>query len=191
MAADFKKQDEQDVFRGDAADTTTIIVDDSYRRGSATGSAHSAGLQSRLSSALVPPSRAYGYDEMSQLVAANNLSRQPDDPIIAIAWTESSFDPAAHASGSSATGLMMMTRGAAHDVGYPYWTLRDPATNIRAASSCLQLRIDHAGGDIQAGLSGYGTGAAYAQHAIRAAHDLESPITNWNPLRVLQRDIHP
>lgn len=115
------------------------------------------------------------YGQMQGLVADNNMSQQSDALVIAVAWKESSFNPSSHATGSSAQGLMMVTRGAAREAGYRYTDLLDPATNIRAGSTYLQMRIDWAHGDVKAGLNGYGTGPGYADNVLQAEHALQFP----------------
>lgn len=42
---------------------------------------------------------------------------------------------------------------------YSMGDMKDPVKNIQAGTAYLQLRIDHSGGNVLAGLNGYGTGA--------------------------------
>ena len=168
-----------------ALNLSVTIIDNYYRRGADNGAASGIGKPPSM----IAPSGQLSYPQMTHLVATNNKSKQSDALIIAVAWKESSFEPSAHAVGSSAIGLMMMTRGAALDAGYPYYTLSDPATNIRAASTYLQLRIDEAHGSVRNGLNGYGTGVGYADNILRAAYELEFPYIE-QPQAVLDK-IHP
>ena len=72
--------------------------------------------------------------------------------------TESSFNPEAAASTSSARGLMQMTRGAASDVGASFDTLYNPRENIFAGTAYLSRMIKSYGmvGGIQAYYMGPG-----------------------------------
>jgi hypothetical protein len=106
------------------------------------------------------------YDTIKNLVASNNLSGQSNELITCQCWKESGFNPNAQGVGSSARGLMQVTKGAAHDAGYSYDQLLDPATNIHAGSKYLKIRIQWAGGDVSDGLDGYGTGEGYAPNIL-------------------------
>jgi hypothetical protein len=122
-------------------------------------------------------------DEMRQLVAAHNLSGQPDELIIAVAWKESSFNPDAHAPPpNTATGLMQMNRGAIAELNksmpagleYDHARMSLPVDNIEAGSTYLQRRIDGAGGNLLKGLNGYGTGVGYGDSIIKRTACLQA-----------------
>lgn len=105
-------------------------------------------------------------DEVKKLAATNNLSGQSDEMIVCVCWKESNFNPNAQSSTSTARGLMQVTKAAAKDAGYDYDSLFDSATNIKAGSTYLKLRIQWAGGNVTKGLEGYGTGSGYATNIL-------------------------
>jgi RHS repeat-associated protein len=121
-------------------------------------------------------SRQLSLSAISNLVAENNKSSQSDYLIIALIYKESGFDPTARSnvSGSSATGLMQMTRTAVAEVNrvlgteYTHASMTNAATNIQVGSAYLQIRIDRAG-DLLQGLNGYGTGPGYGDAIMGAA----------------------
>ena len=133
-------------------------------------------------------SNRLSYNQIKSLVAANNLSDLSDEMIIAMCWKESSFNPDAESDTSTATGLMGVTEGAANDTGYDYSKLSDPATNIQAGSSYLQLRVDWKDGDVFSGISGYGTGSSYATSILQAEAALQ--MNPQDPVATLQRILH-
>jgi len=102
------------------------------------------------------------YNEVGSLVGVNNLSGQSNELVICICWKESSFNPSAQSSASSARGLMQLTKAAAKDAGYSYDLLLNPATNIKAGTKYLALRVKWAGGNVTDGLNAFGTGSGYA-----------------------------
>ncbi len=132
--------------------------------------------------------RYLSYNQVKGLVTENNLSGQSDEMIIAMAYKESTFNPDAESSTSSAIGLLGVTKGAAEDAGYDYSTLSDPATNIQAGSSYLKLRIAWTNGDVSRGLAGYGTGSSYASSILQAENALQ--VNPQNPMAELQRILH-
>ena len=115
------------------------------------------------------------YDQIHQLVVEN---RAPllypfvsDSLLMCLIWKESSFDPSKKNSGSSATGLMMITKDAVTDVNHnaPHGTPRfhhsemtDAALNIECGTYYLRILIDRHG-SVSMALVHFGTGkAAYA-----------------------------
>jgi hypothetical protein len=119
------------------------------------------------------------YEEVQRLVANN---RSPvlypfasDHLLICLIWKESSFDPSAKNPGSSATGLMMMTKDAVTDANHhaPHGTRRfnhsemtNPALNIECGTLYLRVLIDRHHG-LSKALEHFGTGAAYAQQLLK------------------------
>jgi membrane-bound lytic murein transglycosylase MltF len=135
-------------------------------------------------------------DEMKQLAQANNHSSLTWQLIVAIAWKESSFDPDAVASGSSGTGLMMMTTGAVQDVNnntpqgvhFDHSEMKDPAKNLSCATYYLGILLQRFGSKKSA-LEHYGTGAGYADNLLAAEGCLQSLVV-VEPMSCLQQ-IHP
>jgi RHS repeat-associated protein len=106
--------------------------------------------------------------DISNLVAKNNKSGQTNELIICMAYKESNFDPDASLPGSqSARGLLGVTDGAATDAGFNWDDLGDPATNIQAGSTYLNIRIHRNHGNVANGLAGYGTGRPYANSLLK------------------------
>ena len=140
-----------------------------------------------------PTQRPLTHSKMRSLVAEHNRSGQEDEVVIATAWKESSSDPNAKAETSSATGLLMMTKGAAKDIGAVHSEMRDPVANVRAGTEYLKLRIKWAGGDLSKGLNGYGTGPGYSSSILEAARLLKASRSDptADPLKIRKEEIHP
>ncbi|UAJ09263.1 lytic transglycosylase domain-containing protein [Polymorphobacter megasporae] len=147
---------------------------------------HSVSLSHRLS-----------YDEIAALVSANNVSGQPDTLIIAVIYKESRFDPLekSKVAGSSATGLMQITRTAVTEVDRvdktksDFTAMTSGAANIKLATRYLKLRIDRAGGDVAKGLDGYGTGPGYATSIVAANSRLTALSKGGDPMAELAATI--
>ena len=115
------------------------------------------------------------FDAVKTLIAANNRSEHLSDALLTcLIWKESGFDPAIKNSGSSATGLMQVTKDAVTDVNantpkgvhYTHPTMTDPATNIQCGSYYVDIRIKRAGGDVKKGIERFGTGSGYADNLL-------------------------
>jgi len=106
------------------------------------------------------------FADMVRLVTANNRSGFSNELILCVSWTESSHDPAARHKSRTELGLMGITAGAAKDVGFAHSSLADPGRNIAAGSAYLALRVGRAGGSVEKGLRGYGTGSTYPVEKI-------------------------
>ncbi|HEV7775845.1 MAG TPA: RHS repeat-associated core domain-containing protein [Luteibacter sp.] len=117
---------------------------------------------------------ALSYDEVMAIIKQNNNSGQSAELVIAMAWKESNFIPDAKSSSSSATGLLMVTRPAAAEVGAKFSDMTNPAKNIAAGTAYLSLRITWAHGNVASGLDGYGTGSGYSGDIINAASQLQA-----------------
>ena len=87
-----------------------------------------------------------------------------DYVIICQAYKESRFKFGSQAG--SHRGFMQMGPSAAKDIGLSrdeYETaMSDPTDSIRISTRYLAKRITDAGGDLKAGLNGFGTGTGYA-----------------------------
>jgi hypothetical protein len=123
-----------------------------------------------------PKSNSLSLDEIAEIVKANNNSGLSDELIICLAYKESTFVPTVKNAGSSATGLMQITKAAVTDVNTNYKALganfshadmTDPVKNIQCGTWYLKLRVKWKKGDVSAGLAGYGTGAAYAASILK------------------------
>ncbi len=118
---------------------------------------------------------ALDFDTVKALVAANNRSALlSDELLICLIWKGSGFEPAIKNRGSSATGLMQVTKAAVQDVNantpkgvhYTHATMTDPAQNIQCGSYYVDIRIKRAGGDKTKGIERYGTGSGYADNLL-------------------------
>lgn len=82
------------------------------------------------------------------LIRANNKSTDfSNDLVLAMCWKESSFDEGATNSGSTATGLMQLTKPAVQDVNdfikppvkFEHSQMTDGAKNVQCGTFYLQL----------------------------------------------------
>jgi soluble lytic murein transglycosylase-like protein len=114
------------------------------------------------------------YLEVKQLVEAHNKSTSfSTELVVSICWKEASFDPAAHSSTSTATGLMQMTTGAVADVNantprgvhYDHSQMSNGAMCVECATYYLQI-LKGRHGTIKSALEHYGTGSGYADNLI-------------------------
>jgi soluble lytic murein transglycosylase-like protein len=136
------------------------------------------------------------FDEVKQLITANNKSTVSTELLTCLIWKESGFDPNVKSKSSSATGLMQMTKGAVEQVNkstpkgihFEHSEMTDSAKNIDCGSRYLQIRIDWAKGDVTAGLNGYGTGAGYADSILTCEACLTKAPTDPTPCLTA---IHP
>lgn len=122
------------------------------------------------------------YDEVTALVAANNKSTSfSNQLVVAICWKESSFDPSAHSSGSTATGLMQMTTGAVTDVNsntprgvhFEHSEMTQGAKCIQCATYYLEI-LKGRFATVKSALEHYGTGAGYADNLLICETCLQS-----------------
>jgi RHS repeat-associated protein len=137
-------------------------------------------------------SSIFTYDQMKVLVKANNKSKLDDELIIAVAWNESNFDQSKKATGSSATGLMMLTKTALKelkrlDLGdFSYKDIQNDANyNIQAGSIYLEHRISLVKGNIINGLKGYGTGESYPAAQIKDCAENLKAHSEADPFKYL------
>ena len=109
--------------------------------------------------------------EVRDLVKANNRSRRlSDDFLVCLIYKECKFSPRRNDTGSSAAGIMQIMPSAVDEVNktlpagqrFKHSDISDNARCIQVATLYLDIRIRWAGGDVTAGVNGYGTGAGYA-----------------------------
>lgn len=94
-----------------------------------------------------------------EITAASRRHGVPEALIYGVIATESSFNPLAMAKGSSARGLMQVTKGAAADVGADWNRLSEPVANIEAGTAYLALMLKQFGGDQLQAVRAYYEGA--------------------------------
>jgi hypothetical protein len=112
--------------------------------------------------------------DVEKLISANNNSVVSTELLLCLIWKESGFDPKVKNSGSSATGLMQMTKGAVDQVNkstpkgvhFTHSEMTNSARNIECGTYYLQIRIDWEKGSIKKGLEGFGTGPGYADKIL-------------------------
>lgn len=140
---------------------------------------------------------ALTLSEIRQLVSKNNRSNiLSDEFIICQIWKECGFRPRRNEEGSSATGMMQMTKAAIKDVNaslgqhakhYTEQDMSDSALNIQCGTLYLDIRIKRAGNDIKAGVNGYGTGNGYVDNILACEACLKKATGGINCLV----QIHP
>jgi hypothetical protein len=113
------------------------------------------------------------YDEIKKLVADNNKSSDIMDRLfICLIWKESTFDPDLKNSGSSATGLMQLTKGAIAEVNrvkktsYNHDDMTDPGLNIEVGTTYIDILKHRNGGKLAVALDKFGTGKGYSDSII-------------------------
>jgi soluble lytic murein transglycosylase-like protein len=120
-----------------------------------------------------PKPKTLSSADVRSHITANNQSTLSTELLLCLIWKESSFDPSLKSSGSTATGLMQVTKPAVNDVNrntpkgihFKHAEMTDPAKNIDCGTRYLQMRIDRAG-DTKKGLEGFGTGSGYADNIL-------------------------
>lgn len=139
--------------------------------------------------------KALSYAQVAKLVQQNNYSGQSDALVIALIYKESTFEPSAKAKGSTASGLMQMTKTALKELQRVYpgefasVDLTDPAQNVCAGCKYLALMIKRAKGDVTKGLEKFGTGPGYAASILAAEKALNAGPAD--PMAELRRLVHP
>jgi len=113
------------------------------------------------------------YDEIRKLVADNNQADDIRDRLfICLIWKESGFNPDVKNSGSSATGLMQLTKGAVAEVNrvrktsYSHDDMTDPDLNIKVGTTYIDILKKRNGGKLAAALDKFGTGSGYSKSII-------------------------
>lgn len=99
-----------------------------------------------MGSTLLPSiafANAYKFDDL--IKASAKTYKVPFFLVKGVIATESSFNPNAAASSTSARGLMQLTKGAAQDAGTTYDTLFDPYVNIDAGTLYLSMQYKRFG----------------------------------------------
>ena len=127
------------------------------------------------------------YEQVKQYVELNNKSSSfSTELVISIIWKESSFDPSAHARGSTATGLMQMTVGAVSDVNantpngvhFEHSDMSDAVKCIQCGTYYLQILYGR-NGTVKKALEKYGTGPGYADNLLTCEGCIKKNPGNW------------
>lgn len=122
------------------------------------------------------------YSEIQQIVANNNADKSElsDRLIICLIWKESGFDPDLKNSGSSATGLMQVTKGAVAEVNriegtsYDHDDMKDPDENVEVGTTYLRILKKRKKGNLAEALDSYGTGPGYHRSIMACSACLKS-----------------
>jgi hypothetical protein len=131
------------------------------------------------------------FDQVKSLVASNKHSAAfTDECVIAVCWKESSFNPSAQASGSTAKGLMQMTNPAVDTVNnitpagvhFDYTDMLDASKAIQCGTYYLQWCSDQSGGDEAKALNKYAGVSGYADDVMSAEACL---LSGGNPMTCL------
>lgn len=115
-----------------------------------------------------------------QIRAASARYGVPRALIYGVIAAESSFNPLATGKGSSARGLMQVTKAAAAEVGADWSKLLDPTANINAGTAYLSRMLRTFGGDELQAIRAY-----YEGPGARAKHSDADP-SNDNPQRMIE-----
>jgi soluble lytic murein transglycosylase-like protein len=137
---------------------------------------------------------ALTFARVKALVEANNKSNFSTELIISICWKESSFDPSAAASTTTATGLMMLTKPAVDDVNkntpqgthFEHSEMIDAAKNIQCGTWYLKILFKRWGNNTKKALEHYGTGSGYADDLLQCETCLQSSVVP-DPMTCLQQ----
>lgn len=113
------------------------------------------------------------FDEIEKLVADNNQASDIRDRLfICLIWKESGFDPDAKNSGSTATGLMQLTKGAVAEVNrvrktsFDHDDMTNPSLNIEVGTTYIDILKKRNDGNLATALDKFGTGPGYSRSII-------------------------
>ena len=116
---------------------------------------------------------AFSFEEVKELVAKNNKAADIADRLfVCLIWKESGFDPGVTNAGSSATGLMQLTKGAVDEVNrvtgskFSHGDMTKPATNIEVGTKYVDLLKTRHHGSLSVALDKFGTGLGYSTSII-------------------------
>jgi soluble lytic murein transglycosylase-like protein len=140
---------------------------------------------------------ALSFQKVKELVNANNNSQLSTELVIAVCWKESSFNPSVTATGSTATGLLMLTKGAVADVNsntppgthFEHSEMKNATKNVQCGTWYLNILMRRLGNDKKKALEQYGTGAGYADDLLRCETCMLSSVV-VDPVSCLKQ-IHP
>lgn len=112
------------------------------------------------------------FAQVKAHVSANNKSAISNEAIIALIWKESSFDPLAKSTTSTATGLMQITKPAVDTVNnttppgthFDHSEMTDPVKNIQCGTFFLKFLMRTFAK--KEALEHYGTGPGYADNIL-------------------------
>jgi len=135
--------------------------------------------RSASSTPVAKSSAKLNLDQVIKLVADNNLSGLPNEMIVALIYKEDqALNPSQTVNGSSATGLMQVTKTALKELARvedPSWLSvdrTDPTQNIRAGTLYVRVLIDRFG-SVSVALNRYGDGPGYSKAIIAATTALK------------------
>lgn len=113
------------------------------------------------------------FDEVKKLVEDNNQASGIRNRLfVCLIWKESGFDPAVKNTGSSATGLMQLTKGAVAEVNrvrkisYSHDDMADPALNIEVGTTYIDILMKRNSQSLVKALNKFGTGSGYSTSII-------------------------
>jgi hypothetical protein len=124
------------------------------------------------------------YKQVSDIVAAHNKSAISNEAIIAQIWKESSFDPKAESSTTTATGLMGITEPAVDTVNnstppgihFEHSEMKDPIRNVECGTYYLKFLMKTY--PIKEALEHFGTGKGYADNILTCETCLKAGPAN-------------
>lgn len=138
---------------------------------------------------------ALTFDEIKKLVEDNNQCDDIADRLfICLIWKESGFDPDVKNAGSSATGLMQLTKGAVDEVNrvrgtsFDHDDMADAATNIEVGTTYIDILMKRNHKKLAAALDKFGTGPGYSKSIIACSLCLKGDMSH--PLVCLHKIHH-
>lgn len=126
------------------------------------------------------------FDEVKKLVHDNNKASGIRDRLfVCLIWKESGFDPDVKNSGSSATGLMQLTKGAVAEVNrvrkasYDHDDMTDSALNVEVGTTYIDILMKRNDGNLAKALDKFGTGPGYSTSIIACSKCMSDMSHPW------------
>lgn len=107
----------------------------------------------------------------------------PEDLAVAIAFRESSLNPAVKTGTAGEIGIMQIKPSTAKELGYELEDLRDPNKNIDAGLAYLKKNLEMSGGDKRLAAAGYNAGPYHEFFTKETGKLPESTVKYLNDLK--------
>lgn len=134
------------------------------------------------------------FDEIMELVGKNNKASGIRDRLfVCLIWKESGFDPTVKNSGSSATGLMQLTKGAIEEVNrvrktsYDHNQMDNPALNIEVGTTYIDILMKRNKDSLEKALNKFGTGTGYSNSIVACSKCLADMSHPWTCLHKVHK----
>ena len=134
------------------------------------------------------------FDEIKKLVGENNQASGIRDRLfVCLIWKESGFDPTVKNSGSSATGLMQLTKGAIVEVNrvrktsYDHSDMVNAALNIEVGTTYIDILTKRNQDNLEKALNKFGTGSGYSNSIIACSKCMGDMSHPWTCLHKVHK----